>query len=154
MWTLAFSPDGRFLAGAGEYGRVHVVDTATWPGREAVAVRAFGPTTQLGWLPDNRTGVSTSGDGTAVLFDVERALVRTSPLPASTDGGGGYTALLPGTPGELALFADDRPGLRYPTDPSVWLLAACDVAGRDLTRAEWDRYLPDREYRPTCSDLG
>jgi hypothetical protein len=26
--------------------------------------------------------------------------------------------------------------------------------GRDLTRAEWDRYSPGREYRPTCTDLG
>jgi hypothetical protein len=26
--------------------------------------------------------------------------------------------------------------------------------GRDLTRAEWDRYLPDRPYRPRCSDRG
>jgi hypothetical protein len=133
---------------------VHVIDTPAWHGREAVAVRASGPAAQLGWLPDNRTVVSTSGDGTAVLFDVQRALVRTAPLPASTDGAAGYTALIPGTPGELALFVDDHAGLRYPVDPSVWLRAACDVAGRDLTRAEWARYLPGRPWESTCTDLG
>ena len=96
MWALAFSPDGRWLAGAGEYGRVHVVDTRTWKAREPVAVRAFGPTIQLEWLPDDRTVVSASADdGTAVLFDVERAVVRTVPLPASADGGPAYTAVLP-----------------------------------------------------------
>jgi WD40 repeat protein len=154
MWALAFSPDGRWLAGAGEQGKVHVIDTETWQAREAVAVRAFGPTLQLGWLPDNRTVVSTGDDGTAVLFDVERAVVRADPLPASTDGSGGYTALIPGTPGVLSLVADDRTGLRYSLDPSAWLRAACDVAGRDMTRTEWARYLPDRPWQPTCSDLG
>jgi WD40 repeat protein len=154
MWALAFSPDGRWLAGAGEQGKVHVIDTETWQAREAVAVRAFGSTLQLGWLPDNRTVVSTGDDGTAVLFDVERAVVRTDPLPASTNGGQGYTALLPGAQEELSLVADARAGLRYPMNPSLWLRAACDVAGRDLTRAEWERYLPGRPWEPTCSDLG
>jgi len=28
---------------------------------------------------------------------------------------------------------------------------ACRVAGRDLTEAEWDEYLAERPYRPTCT---
>ena len=44
--------------------------------------------------------------------------------------------------------------MSYPVTTSAWLQTACDIAGRDLTRAEWDRYLPGREYRATCSDLG
>jgi hypothetical protein len=35
-------------------------------------------------------------------------------------------------------------------DPSVWKSRACDVAGRNLTEAEWQRYLPDEPYRATC----
>jgi len=38
-------------------------------------------------------------------------------------------------------------------DTRGWLQAACATAGRDLTRAEWDRYLPGREWQPTCTDL-
>lgn len=27
-----------------------------------------------------------------------------------------------------------------------------ELAGRDMTEAEWDRFLPGRPYRRTCSD--
>ena len=37
---------------------------------------------------------------------------------------------------ELVLWGGDQPGLRYPLDPAVWLATACQIAGRDLTRAE------------------
>ena len=46
--------------------------------------------------------------------------------------------------------------MSYPMTPSAWLRTACAVVGRDLTRAEWDRYLPGREYdgrpAPTWSE--
>ena len=29
---------------------------------------------------------------------------------------------------------------------------ACQVAGRDLTREEWNDVLPDRPYERTCTD--
>jgi hypothetical protein len=31
-----------------------------------------------------------------------------------------------------------------------WAATACRVAGRNLTRAEWGRYLPGEPYRRTC----
>jgi hypothetical protein len=30
---------------------------------------------------------------------------------------------------------------------------ACAIVGRDFTPVEWERYLEDRQYEPTCSDL-
>jgi WD40 repeat protein len=152
LWTLAFSPDGRLLAAGGEAGDLHVIDTETGEAREPVLIRDV-PTTQVEWLRDGRTAVVTSRDGTVVLFDAERGQVRAT-LPASVDGGPGYARVVPDPAGEIVAFDDDRVALRYPTDPAVWLREACAVAGRDLTRAEWDRYLPGREWRPTCSDLG
>jgi hypothetical protein len=62
--------------------------------------------------------------------------------------------VIPDPAGEIVVFNDDRVALRYPMDPAVWLREACAVAGRDLTRAEWDRYVPGREWQPTCSALG
>ena len=60
-------------------------------------------------------------------------------------------------PGDRVIVWDlraDRHGRATdPPDPSRWLRAACDVAGRDLSRVEWRRYLPGRTWQPTCSDL-
>ena len=41
---------------------------------------------------------------------------------------------------------------RAPTGGDL-LRAACEVAGRDLSRAEWRRYVPGRLWRPTCTDV-
>jgi hypothetical protein len=32
-----------------------------------------------------------------------------------------------------------------------WERQACAVAGRDLTRDEWEEFLPERPYEPVCS---
>jgi hypothetical protein len=45
------------------------------------------------------------------------------------------------------LFGDP---IVWTVDPPVWIQDACAVAGRNLTRAEWHQYLPDRPYRATC----
>jgi DNA-binding SARP family transcriptional activator/WD40 repeat protein/energy-coupling factor transporter ATP-binding protein EcfA2 len=35
-------------------------------------------------------------------------------------------------------------------DPTHWAKIACTFAGRNLTQAEWKKYLPDRPYQSTC----
>jgi hypothetical protein len=95
---------------------------------------------------------STASDGEVVFFDAERAVVLGS-LPASVESAEVYRHLLPDPVDELVVLDDQLPGLRYPMAPAVWLREVCAVAGRDLTRDEWDRYLPGREYRATCTDL-
>ena len=41
-------------------------------------------------------------------------------------------------------------GALMSVDPMVWRQQACALAGRNLTRAEWARYLPGEPPRPTC----
>jgi len=36
-------------------------------------------------------------------------------------------------------------------NPESWRKTACELAGRDMTRDEWDTYLPDEPYRATCT---
>jgi hypothetical protein len=38
-------------------------------------------------------------------------------------------------------------------DLATWKQRACDIAGRNLSREEWDLYLPaGTPYRATCSE--
>jgi DNA-binding SARP family transcriptional activator/WD40 repeat protein len=153
LFDLAFSPDGAQLAGVGHLGGLHLLDTATWePVGEPVPVHADSGL-QVEWLRDGRSIATTGLDGTVSLFDADRGQVRARPMPATAGGGPGHTYLVPGPADELATFHSPQAGRRYALAPRVWLREACAIVGRDLTDAEWSRYLPDRSYAPTCSDL-
>jgi hypothetical protein len=42
-------------------------------------------------------------------------------------------------------------GVRLDASPEAWKRHACLVAGRDLTRQEWEDVLPERPYQAVCS---
>ena len=56
------------------------------------------------------------------------------------------------TPDGAYLFAITDAGRAYRWDvrPSSWARHACAVAGRTLTRSEWNDALPGRDYAPAC----
>jgi WD40 repeat protein len=151
LWSLSFSRDGRRLAAGGENGNLYVVDTDTWQASEPVLVHDQH-LLQVEWLSNNRTVASTGLDGKVVLFDADHAVIRPGSLPALVGSAEAYGHLVPDPVDEIVALNDQLPGLRYPMAPAEWLRETCGIARRDLTRAEWDRYLPGREYRPTCSD--
>lgn len=149
---LSFSPDGRWIAVAGEDG-LTVIDTDTWQQTPAPAPLT-GDVLQAEWFPDSRT-VAVAGSGRITyLYDVVQGHVRALPLP--TVGAGSArddpVYLLPGISDELVVLGGSLPGRRYPLDPAAWAARACAAAGRDLTEEEYARYLPDRPYRPTCTE--
>jgi hypothetical protein len=49
----------------------------------------------------------------------------------------------------FVVFANGR-GFRWDVRPSSWARHACAVAGRRLSRAEWQDALPGRPYAPAC----
>jgi len=42
------------------------------------------------------------------------------------------------------------PLMLFDIDPHSWKQRACQIAGRNLTVKEWERYLPDEPYQKTC----
>ena len=46
----------------------------------------------------------------------------------------------------------DRQLIGWDLRPESLVRQACRLAGRDLTAAEWNLYLPTRPYRRTCSE--
>jgi WD40 repeat protein len=98
--------------------------------------------------PDGRWIAAVSRDGTLRLWDRSSGRAVGPPLSAHEvqsvaiawlDDDTVVTASLGGT----VIVSDVR--------PDAWVDRACELAGRDLTRAEWQRYLPDQPYRATCT---
>jgi WD40 repeat protein len=107
---------------------------------------ATGVVDPISFSPDGRLFVATSTDQTSTLWDVRsRKRLGTSFAvePASIP----VVRFAPN--GDLVIdnLADTAV---WPTRLGAWERFACQVAGRDLTRAEWSDLLPGREYRPVC----
>lgn len=149
---VSFSPDGRWLATAGDDGSLTVLDTRTWTRLHEPVEVHDGYGRQVEWLPDGETVVTSGSDGTVSLYDVTRDLVRVRGIPGSVDGRPGQTHLFPPVGNEIVVSTEDGPGRRYPMDVDAWIDHACAVAGRDLSESEWNRFVPNQEYRRTCTD--
>jgi WD40 repeat protein len=143
---VAFSPDGRLLAAGTNDGKIVLLDP-----RDGERV---GPPIEVGkdvidpvsFSPDGRLLAASSGDQTATVWDLASRERLGTTFPA-------VQGVVP-----VAHFAPDGDlvvwylvdGVKWPMDPGKWMRFACQVAGRDLTPAEWSDVLPDRDYRRTC----
>jgi WD40 repeat protein len=97
---------------------------------------------------DGITLLATGTDGSASLFDLASRLRVGDAIPSA--GGGGFAASLRPDGRELAVVLADGIQL-WDLDPEAQAEAACRVAGRDLTREEWDEHLGAiAPYRSTC----
>jgi WD40 repeat protein len=139
-----FSRDGRRLFYRDDAGQVWILDTRTWkplglplPGQPNPGAFALSP--------DDHTLVTTSTDGTAQLWDVASG----RPLGTELAGGGAGAAFVDGGTGLVTMDATGR-GALWDLRPQSWEQRACAIAGRRLTRTEWQDALPERPYAPAC----
>lgn len=162
MTALAISPDGRSIAAGSSSGIVRRYDIAT---HEPVGPDLRGHTFEVG-------GVVYSPDG-SLLASTTVGLSTTRLWDAATGAPIGNELVAGRTPYTQRTFGIDH---RYPSRPAFapdgrtlftpvvdgsvvawdlrprsWTRAACEMAGRDLTRDEWRQYLGDTTYRKTCS---
>jgi WD40 repeat protein/class 3 adenylate cyclase/tRNA A-37 threonylcarbamoyl transferase component Bud32 len=143
---VAFSPDGRLLAAGTNNGKVVLLDPHHG--------ERVGPPIEVGkdvidpvsFSPDGRLLAASSGDQTAAVWDLASRKRLGTTFPAVQ----GVVPVAQFAPdGDLVVWylAD---AVKWPMDPRTWMRFACQVAGRDLTPAEWSDILPNREYRRVC----
>jgi len=150
VWDLArFTPDGRYVVGGSWKGWVRLWSTKTWKPATRVMRGHAGEVLWESLSPDGRTlATGAASDGVVRLWDLPTQRQLGAPLP----GLPGRMTAPQFTPDGRSLLAITDAGRAYLWDvrPSSWVRHACDVAGRSLTRAEWQDALPERPYAPAC----
>ena len=97
--------------------------------------------------PPGRTLATAADDGTVRLWDVasQRQIGVALPGPEAMEHRGVRSQRQP-----PRRPLGDGTGLVWDVNPDHWKQRACAVAGRSLTREEWEELLPDRRYQPAC----
>jgi WD40 repeat protein len=141
-------PRTGLLAVATEDGQVHVVDPAHGAEAGPPLAAQVAVLLALATSPDGARIAGVGWDGALRLWD--RASGRAIGPPLQTSGE--YTRSIAWLDG-AHLLTGSFPGLLVAWDmtPAHWADRACALAGRDLTAAEWARWLPDQPYRRTCA---
>jgi hypothetical protein len=113
--------------------------------------------------PDGQWAVSAGAKGQILRWDVDPATGQWSdPTPLAGHSGNVVGVEVDPIGDRLASVAVDhtiiswdmrRDGGRVTADDSERLRAACAIVARDFTPTEWRRFLPDRPWQPTCTDL-
>ena len=146
--VVRFTPDGRLSAAGGPSGWVRVWSTETWRPVSSRIQAQKGEVLRLAVSPDSRMLAAGGSDGAIQLMDLSTRQKFGSPLPALPN----RVAAPLFTPDGAYLLAVTDGGRAYRWDlrPAAWAHHACAVAGRRLTRAEWNEELPGRPYAPAC----
>jgi WD40 repeat protein/DNA-binding SARP family transcriptional activator len=160
--VAAFSPDGSLLVTVHSDGSLRLLDPDTfqWVG-EPSSQWGFNNTEWgfgLAYAPDGSQFASMEPDRIG-LWDGRtgghQASIPLGSLAASAEqstgtlGTGSSIAYLPDGSGLLIASADGRTWV-VDTRMSTWVERACRIAGRNLTRAEWDEFFPSRPYQVAC----
>ena len=151
MSHIAWSDDGRSIAATTPGGYLSVWDVATAKPRTGVL-------TALNALV---TGLALSSDGARVYATATDLRLRVWDV-ASGDQLGGDALIFAEHPlgmmlvppaGTVLVTGDGARLESIDTNPDRAADRACRALGRDLSRDEWETYLPDDDYRRTCSEL-
>jgi WD40 repeat protein len=145
-YAAALSPSGQQVATADLDGYLHIWNALT--GRpELPPIRAAeNALNSVNWSPDG-SWLVTAGDDIR-LYDANSAQEIGTPLPVPHASGpyavfsqDGSTIAVADTSGQVWL---------YPATPSGWEAYACRLANRNLTLAEWQKFVPGQPYQQVC----
>jgi hypothetical protein len=146
VFYLSFAPAGETALAVGD--EVAILDARS--GRVSKMLSGHGGFYAAVFVREGRWISAITGSALDELIDVESGTRIGVPLGVGGDPtAGGYATVI--VANGLYYGPPDGPVVYYDFDPASWEATACRSAGRNLTRAEWDRYLATLgEYRATC----
>ncbi|WP_034213781.1 WD40 repeat domain-containing protein [Actinoplanes subtropicus] len=153
VYSVAFSPDGRTLAVSLADSTVRLYDISHPARPRPVAAPLSGPTDYVYAVTFNDDGsllAAAATDGTMWLWNTAHRDTPTLDAELTLPTGSLYTAAFrPGSDMLAAGGANDTVWLWH-TDPAQAAALICTTSGEPMTRAEWAKYVPGRDYQPPC----
>jgi WD40 repeat protein len=159
--AIEFSPDGKFLMTYSKgqttspdqrtddaLNSVRVWEVAT--GRLTHSLRHNGSVSRAAFAVDGKRIATVSWDGTARVWDAVTGedlvrIVHNGPVTT--------LALSPNGDSAATATFDSRDVHLWALESGVLVHEACKRLRRNLTRLEWERYLPGLPYGLTCPSL-
>jgi class 3 adenylate cyclase/WD40 repeat protein len=145
--SVAFSPDGTIATGAWE----GIVQRWTAGGKPIGHPVLADPAPVVALEFDQRGDEFVTGGGSGgfvKLWDTKTLQQIGSAFPG--EPGKWANALFFDHGAKLLTLYDDGKGAVWPMALAAWKAHACAVAGRNLTREEWSRYVTGRSYAAVC----
>ncbi len=143
--AIAYSPNSRGLAVGTESGQV-----LFWSVRGAAAAPPLrvsaGSVAGLSFSPDGTVLAVSSFDESTTLWDLRSRTQIGKSFPTRPN-------IIPTPvfePNGRLLIDYNADAAEWPTNVRTWERFACQVAGRNLTQAEWRAILPNRPYMHVC----
>lgn len=149
--SLAFSLDGKLLASASGDTTVQLWDVSLRTA-SGEPLQTDDGMTAARFSSDGRLAVAGTKGGAIVLFDVPGRRQLGEPLRGHAGTVFSVAFAKDGT--RVVSAGNDGRVLLWNVEP--WASAralrdrACDLVGRNLTRSEWNLFLPGKSYRRTC----
>jgi WD40 repeat protein len=147
--AFAGSPDGSTVAMAGDSGEIVTVDVSTGQERRSTPL---APVYWLNYSDDGELMVSGDEDGGVSLWDATTLDLMGTVYPPHRGNPVPSGAQFIRDTHSVVIASHDGRVYRWETDVDRALDFACRMAGRDLTREEWQQFLPAQPYRSVCPD--
>ena len=143
--NAAVSPAG-VVAGSTKQGQLSFYDPRSLEPTGPSLAGTPGFVQQFAFSTDGKLLAVRGGDGAVRLIDMEERIQL-----GDTFELGDEAASIALRPDGLELALPSSQGIvLWSLDPASWVDAACQVAGRNLTSAEWNSHLTGQDYRETC----
>ena len=147
--SVAFSPDGRLLAGGQVNGEILLWETDGWTRVGAALPPGGGQVLAVAFASDGRTLAGSYAEAEVALWDVEsQQTIGSLPVPGGPDAW--FTARFTADGSRLFVLTDYGNGFRWDVDPAAWRRQACVVAGAGPTPEQWEQVVPEQDYISVC----